>query len=85
MDGAKLYVTGLGNVGINSFLTVIAYDRVTGARLWRTDKKPADAGNAAGLRISMAPDGSLVATGQALRGFLDWYTVAFETTGSVRW
>ena len=71
MDGAKVYVTGLGNVGINSFLTVIAYDRVTGARLWRTDKKPADAGNAAGLRISMAPDGSLVATGQALRGFLE--------------
>ena len=85
MDAAKVYVTGLGNVGINSFLTVIAYDRVTGARLWRTDKKPADAGNAAGLRISMAPDGSLVATGQALRGFLDWYTVAFETTGTVRW
>lgn len=85
MDEAKVYVTGLGNVGINSFLTVIAYDRVTGARLWRTDKKPADAGNAAGLRISMAPDGSLVATGQALRGFLDWYTVAFETTGAVRW
>lgn len=85
MDEAKVYVTGLGNVGINSFLTVIAYDRVTGTRLWRTDKKPADAGNAAGLRISMAPDGSLVATGQALRGFLDWYTVAFETTGTVRW
>ena len=85
MDQAKVYVTGLGNVGINSFLTVIAYDRVTGVRLWRTDKKPADADNAAGLRISMAPDGSLVATGQALRGFLDWYTVAFETTGTVRW
>jgi hypothetical protein len=85
MDGANVYVTGLGNVGINSFLTVIAYDRATGARLWRTDKKPPDAGNAAGLRISMAPDGSLVGTGQALRGFLDWYTVAFETTGTVRW
>ena len=85
MDGAKVYVTGLGNVGINSFLTVIAYDRVTGAKLWRTDKKPADAGDAAGLRISLGPDGSLVATGQALRGFLDWYTVAFEATGAVRW
>jgi hypothetical protein len=24
-------------------------------------------------------------TGQAARGFLDWYTVAFETDGSVRW
>ena len=44
MDATKVYVTGLGNVGINSFLTVVAYDRVTGARLWRTDKKPADAG-----------------------------------------
>jgi len=85
MDTTKVYVTGLGNVGINSFLTVVAYDRVTGARLWRTDKKPADAGNAAGLRMDLAPDGSVVATGQALRGFLDWYTVAFETTGSVRW
>jgi PKD repeat protein len=33
----------------------------------------------------MMPDGSLVVTGQANRGFLDWYTVAFETTGAVRW
>ena len=32
----------------------------------RTDKKPLDAGNAAGLRIALAPDGSVVATGQAL-------------------
>jgi hypothetical protein len=85
MDASKVYVTGLGNVGINAFLTVVAYDRSTGLKLWRTDKKPADAGNAAGLRISLAPDGSVVATGQALRGFLDWYTVAFETTGAVRW
>lgn len=85
MDAARVYVTGLGNLGINTFLTVIAYDRVTGSKLWRTDKKPADAGDAAGLRIGMSPDGSLVATGQALRGFLDWYTVAFETTGTVRW
>jgi hypothetical protein len=85
MDATKVYVTGLGNVGITGFLTVIAYDRATGARLWRTDKKPIDAGNAAGLRMDLAPDGSVVATGQALRGFLDWYTVAFETTGAVRW
>jgi hypothetical protein len=85
MDAGKIYVTGLGNVGISAFLTVVAYDRATGVKLWRTDKKPADAGNAAGLRINLAPDGSVVATGQALRGFLDWYTVAFETTGAVRW
>ena len=61
---------------------MVAYDRATGARLWRTDKKPADASDAAGLRMDMAPDGSLVVAGQASRGFLDWYTVAFETTGA---
>ena len=81
----RVYVTGQGNVGITGFLTVVAYDRATGARLWRTDKKPADATSAAGLRMDLAPDGSLVVAGQASRGFLDWYTVAFETTGAVRW
>ena len=78
-------MTGQGNVGISTFLTVVAYDRATGARLWRTDKKPADGFGAAGLWMAKAPDGSLVATGQASRGFLDWYIVAFETTGAVRW
>ncbi|MCB8954156.1 MAG: PQQ-binding-like beta-propeller repeat protein [Ardenticatenales bacterium] len=85
VDDSHVYVTGQGNVGINSFLTVVAYDRATGARLWRTDKKPTDATGAAGLRMDIAPDGSLVVTGQANRGFLDWYTVSFETTGVVRW
>jgi hypothetical protein len=85
LDATRVYVTGQGNVGISGFLTVVAYDRATGARLWRTDKRAADSQNAAGLRIARAPDGSLVATGQTLRGFLDWYTVAFETTGAVRW
>ena len=85
VDATRVYVTGLGKVGIIGYLTVVAYDRVTGARLWRTDTKPADASNAAGLRMDIAPDGSLAVTGQAARGFLDWYTVAFETTGTVRW
>jgi len=85
VDATRVYVTGQGNAGISAFLTVVAYDRATGARLWRTDKKAADSQNAAGLRIARAPDGSLVVTGQTLRGFLDWYTVAFETTGAVRW
>jgi PKD repeat protein len=85
VDATRVYVTGQGNVGITGFLTVVAYDRATGARLWRTDKKPADGTGASGLRISKAPDGSLVVTGQASRGFLDWYTVAFETNGAVRW
>ncbi|MBA2436448.1 MAG: hypothetical protein H0V54_15445 [Chthoniobacterales bacterium] len=85
MDLTRVYVTGQGNAGITGFLTVVAYDRATGARLWRTDKKPADGGSATGLRMALAPDGSVVATGQTSRGFLDWYTVTFETTGAVRW
>ena len=85
VDAGRVYVTGQGNVGITGFLTVVAYDRTTGARLWRTDTKPADGSGAAGRRIALAPDGSLVVTGQASRGFLDWYTVALTTTGAVRW
>jgi PKD repeat protein len=85
VDARRVYVTGQGNVGTSGLLTVVAYDRATGARLWRTDRKPADAAFAAGLRMDLAPDGSLVVAGQASRGFLDWYTVAFETTGQVRW
>ncbi len=90
VDAARVYVTGEGVTGagtpsIKYHLTVVAYDRATGAKLWRTDKVPADAAGAAGLRISKAPDGSLVVAGQASRGMLDWYTVAFETTGAVRW
>ena len=66
----RVYVTGQGYTGASTpalayFLTVVAYDRATGARLWRTDKKPADGTSAAGLRMSKAPDGSLVVTGQA--------------------
>jgi PKD repeat protein len=85
VDGSRVYVTGQGSVGITSYLTVVAYDRATGARLWRTDKKAADSTGAAGLRMARSPDGSLVVAGQAARGFLDWYTVVFETSGAVRW
>ena len=85
IDASHVYVAGQGNIGISAFLTVVAYDRATGARLWRTDKRPTGSGSAAGLRMAMAPDGSLVVTGQASLGFLDWYTVAFETNGAVRW
>ena len=90
VDATRVYVTGQGVTGagtpaLSYFLTVVAYDRATGARLWRTDKKPADGNSAAGYWMAKAPDGSLVVTGAAARGFLDWYTVAFETTGAVRW
>lgn len=90
VDSARVYVTGQGVTGggtpaIAYFMTVVGYDRVTGSRLWRTDKKPLDSYEAAGLWMASAPDGSVVATGQAARGFLDWYTVNFDTTGAVRW
>lgn len=90
VDATRVYVTGQGATGggtpaLAYFLTVVAYDRATGKRLWRTDKKPIDGSSAGGYWIAKAPDGSLVATGVASRGFLDWYTVAFETNGTVRW
>ena len=57
VDSGRVYVTGQGYTGAGTpalayFLTVVAYDRATGARLWRTDKKPADGTSAAGLRMS---------------------------------
>jgi hypothetical protein len=90
VDATRVYVTGQGVTGASTpalayWLTVIAYDRATGARLWRRDLKPADAGNAAGLWMAFAPDGAVIVTGQTQRGFLDWYTVALEPTGAVRW
>ena len=90
VDATRAYVVGQGVTGAGTpqlayWLTVVAYDRFTGARLWRTDTRPDGALAAAGLWIARAPDGSLVATGQAQRGFLDWYTVAFETSGAIRW
>ncbi len=90
VDNGQIYVTGQGYTGagtpqLSYFMTVIAYDQATGARVWRTDKRPADGNQAAGLWMAKAPDGSLVVAGTASRGFLDWYTVAIETTGLARW
>jgi hypothetical protein len=90
VNNGRVFVTGQGYTGAGTpalayFMTVVAYDQATGARLWRTDKKPADGNDAAGLLMAKAPDGSIVVTGQTSRGFLDWYTVAFETDGTVRW
>ena len=90
VDATRVYVTGRGFSGAGTpaltyWLTVVAYDRVKGTRLWRRDLKPADAGDAAGLRMALAPNGDVVVTGQTNRGFLDWYTVALQPTGTVRW
>jgi outer membrane protein assembly factor BamB len=90
IDATRVYVTGEavtdpGTPAMTRVLTVVAYDRASGARRWKTIRKPADAGSAAGLRMVLALDGSIVVTGQANRGFLDWYTLALDTTGAVRW
>ena len=63
VDSGRVYVTGQGYTGAGTpalayFLTVVAYDRATGTRLWRTDKKPADGTSAAGLRIARRPTGA---------------------------
>lgn len=85
VDATRVYVTGQGNEGINGFLTVVAYDRATGARLWRTDANP-ETCCAIGLRIALAPDGSLVIAGHtATGGYFDWWIVAMENSGTVRW
>lgn len=90
VDNGRVFVCGQGYTGAGTpalayFLTVVAYDQASGARLWRMDKRPADSDNAAGLLMAKAPDGSIVVTGQALRGFLDWYTVALSTNGAILW
>lgn len=90
MDTGRVYVTGQGATSSPNqlpkyYLSVVAYNRSNGARLWRTDRNPADGSHSFGLWLARAPNGSLVATGQTSRGFLDWYTVAYRTDGSVIW
>ncbi len=85
VDATRVYVTGEGNVGINGFLTVVAYSRATGARLWRTDAN-APTCCAIGQRIALAPNGSLVVAGHtATGGYFDWWIVAMNPNGSVKW
>ncbi|MCU0488807.1 MAG: PQQ-like beta-propeller repeat protein [Anaerolineales bacterium] len=85
VDANRVYVTGQGNVGTSGYLTVVAYDRATGARLWRTDVNPSTC-CASGSRIALAPDGSLVVAGQTSSGgYFDWWIVAFNANGTVKW
>ncbi|CAN5607109.1 hypothetical protein BH10ACI3_BH10ACI3_00350 [soil metagenome] len=85
VDATRVYVTGEGNVGTSGFLTVVAYDRATGARLWRTDANPPVC-CAYATRIAKAPDGSLVVAGRASTGgYFDWWIVSLNTNGTVRW
>jgi PKD repeat protein len=85
VEATRVYVAGQGNVGTSWFLAVVAYDRATGARLWRTDANPPTC-CAYGSRIALAPDGSLVVAGQTSSGgYFDWWIVALDSNGAVRW
>lgn len=90
VNGGHVYVTGQGYTGASTpaltyFLTVVAYDRATGARLWRTDTNP-PTGTASGSRIALASDGSLVVAGRtSAGGYFDWWTVALNGDGSIKW
>ena len=85
VDATRVYVTGEGNIGTSGFLTVVAYDRATGTRLWRTDANPPTC-CAYGTRIALAPDGSLVVAGRTSSGgYFDWWIVSLNTNGAVRW
>ena len=62
VDSSRAYVAGEGYTGAGTpelayFLTVVAYDRTTGARLWRTDKIPAMV-QAAGFGWQRLPTGA---------------------------
>lgn len=84
-DASKVYVAGIGNVGTAQYLTVSAFDRTTGAQLWRTDERPAGATAAQGLWMDLTPAGDVVVAGVASFGFLDWYIASFSPSGTVRW
>jgi PKD repeat protein len=90
VDAGNVYVTGQGYTGASTpaltyYLTVVAYDRATGSRLWRTDTN-APTGTASGNRMAQAPDGSLVVAGRtSAGGYFDWFTVALNNTGSIKW
>ena len=90
VDATRVFVTGQGVTGagtpaIRYFLTVVAYSRSTGARLWRADSAPTGS-QGMGHRIALAPDGSVVVAGaHTSGGYFDWWTVALEASGAVRW
>ncbi|CAN5153001.1 hypothetical protein BH11PSE10_BH11PSE10_08140 [soil metagenome] len=90
VDTSHVYVTGQGvtNPGtplMAYHLSVVAYDRATGARLWRTDSSPSsNSAGAIGLRIALAPDGSVAVAGTA-GVYLDWWIVAINANGTLKW
>ena len=77
-DGADVAVTGSVSGGA-TWITAV-YDATTGVRRWQVT-----AAEGTFARDVVVDATRVYVTGQTNRGFLDWYTVAFETSGVVRW
>jgi DNA-binding beta-propeller fold protein YncE len=93
-DGSKAYVTGASAASASADLTAyatVAYDTVTGARLW-VARYTGPAKESAAVQLVVSPDGSEVfVTGSAVKVFRNlgqyqYATVAYDAaTGSRRW
>jgi hypothetical protein len=89
-EGTRVFVTGY-SVGVTTSYdyATVAYDAVTGARLWvRRYNGPASAGDTASS-LEVSPDGSKVFVAGASTGSTgssDYATVAYDAaTGSKQW
>ena len=84
-DGTKVYVTGSSADRTNTedYVT-IAYDSVTGSRVWVRRYKSAENGNDLGYALGVSPDGITVfVTGSSNTGT---QTIAYEAaTGATLW
>jgi putative pyrroloquinoline-quinone binding quinoprotein len=91
-DGSKVYVVGdsvgQGEGGLNDYITV-AYDAVSGARLWRQRYDGPGDSNDVASDIGLTPDGSQVwVTGSTYPpgGKSDYYTLSYDgATGDQLW
>jgi len=83
IDATRVYVAGQGNVGTQAVVSVVAYDRATGARVWRTDSA-SGTDPATGLFMAPTPRGGLVVAADGAGGGY-WWTVALDASGTILW
>jgi PQQ-like domain len=84
VDATRVYVVGQGTIGIRGVLSVVAYDRATGMRLWRADSAPAGTDPAIGFHVALAPGGGVVVAGYGAGGGY-WWNASIDAGGAIRW